>query len=118
MDFLGLRTAISPAPDLDAAKKWFTELLGVEPYFDEPFYVGYNVGGYELGLDPNSDPGLGAQPYWGVPDAEVAAAELLELGCTVISEVMDTGDGIKVGRFRDPLGNQICIIENPNFKLP
>ena len=42
---LGLRTAIYPAPDLAAAKAWYTRLLGVDPYFDEPFYVGFQVGG-------------------------------------------------------------------------
>lgn len=50
--FLGLRTVIYPAPDLDAAKAWFTEVLGREPYFDQSFYVGFEVGGYELGLSP------------------------------------------------------------------
>ena len=49
---LGLRTVIYPAPDLAAAKRWFGAVLGVEPYFDEPFYVGFSVGGYELGSTP------------------------------------------------------------------
>lgn len=48
---LGLRTAIYHVDDLQAAKEWYTKVLGVEPYFDEPFYVGFNVGGYELGLN-------------------------------------------------------------------
>src|SRR2546430_6775942 len=52
---LGLRTAIYPAPDLAAAKRWYTDMLGVAPYFDEPFYVGFSVGGFELGLLPNAD---------------------------------------------------------------
>ena len=61
--FLGLRTVIYPAPDLAASKAWYTALLGVEPYFDEPFYVGFDVGGYELGLHPET---RGAETYWGV----------------------------------------------------
>src|SRR5678815_1135164 len=71
---LGLRSAIYHAPDLDAAKRWYSKALGVQPYFDEPFYVGFEVGGYELGLNP--DPGArlkglgGAVAYWGVADAE------------------------------------------------
>jgi len=51
--FLGLRTAIYYAPDLAKAKSWYSRILGLEPYFDQPFYVGFNVGGYELGLDPD-----------------------------------------------------------------
>jgi catechol 2,3-dioxygenase-like lactoylglutathione lyase family enzyme len=59
--FLGLRTVIYPAPDLAASKAWYTALLGVEPYFDEPFYVGFDVGGYELGLNPDNEV---AETYW------------------------------------------------------
>ena len=68
--FLGLRTVIYPSPDLAAAKAWYTALLRQEPYFDEPFYVGYNVGGYELGLDPNGDVAVGPIAYWGVANAD------------------------------------------------
>src|SRR5438552_6790905 len=55
-ELLGLRTLIYPVTDLDAAKAWFTELVGFGPYFDEPFFVGFSVGGYELGLLPDGDP--------------------------------------------------------------
>lgn len=66
----GLRTAIYPAPDLAAAKAWYSRVLGREPYFDEPYYVGYSVGGFELGLIPDGTPGAsGVIVYWGVPDA-------------------------------------------------
>ena len=51
--FLGLRTVVYKVSDLGRAKAWYTKVLGIEPYFDEPFYVGFNVGGYELGLDPD-----------------------------------------------------------------
>ncbi len=50
--FLGLRTAIYHVHDIDKAKDWYSSILGFKPYFDEPFYVGYNVAGYELGLQP------------------------------------------------------------------
>jgi predicted enzyme related to lactoylglutathione lyase len=113
MQLLGLRTTIYPAPDLEKSKAWFTKMLGQEPYFDQPFYVGFNVAGYELGLDPDADPALGAQSYWGVPDAAAAVAELVEQGATVLSDVNETGDGIRVAKLTDPLGNLIGIIENP-----
>ena len=60
---LGLRTTIYPTADLEASKAWFTGLLGFGPYFDEPFYVGYEVGGYELGLNPDADVADGAVTY-------------------------------------------------------
>src|ERR1019366_6158879 len=63
----GQRTVIYPAPDLDAAKAWWTESLGAEPYFDHPFYVGYNVAGYKLGLLSDGAPEDGA-PEDGAPE--------------------------------------------------
>ncbi len=118
--FLGLRTVIYPAPDLDAAKAWFTELLGFPPYFDEPFFVGFNVGGYELGLLPlaEGEENPGVLTYWGVRDAEAAAAALLERGATVHQPVTEVGDGIKTGTFLEPNGGAVVgIIENPIFAL-
>ena len=66
--FLGLRTVIYAAPDLAKAKEWYSKAVGIKPYYDQPYYVGFNVGGYELGLDPNAKhvgPG-GATAWWGV----------------------------------------------------
>ncbi len=90
----GLRTVIYPAPDLAAAKSWWSELLGFGPYFDEPFYVGYEVGGYELGLLPDADPAQGALTYWGVDDAAAAVEQALARGATVHAPATEVGDGI------------------------
>ena len=66
---LGLRTALYPAPDLAKGKAFWSKVLGVEPYFDQPFYCGYSVGGFELGLVPDATPGKdGNCAYWGVAD--------------------------------------------------
>lgn len=120
--FLGLRTVIYRALDLDRAKTWYTSLLGCEPYFDQPFYVGYNVGGYELGLDPDasatSGGDAGAVAYWGVSNAQDALARLLSLGATERSALQEVGEGIRVATVLDPFGNVFGIIENPHFQLP
>ena len=114
---LGLRTIGYPAPDLVAAKAWFSQVLGAEPYFDEPFYVGFSVGGFELGLIPDGEPGAaGVQAFWGVPDATAELARLEGLGAQVHESVKDVGGGIKVASVRDPFGNLFSIIENPHFK--
>jgi predicted enzyme related to lactoylglutathione lyase len=113
---LGLRTAIYPAPDLAAAKDWYSKVLGQAPYFDQPFYVGFSVGGFELGLLPGGQPGtIGPQPLWGVANIESAFARLLELGASVLEPVAAVGEGIKVAAVKDPFGNRLGIIENPNF---
>lgn len=117
--FLGLRTVIYPAPDLAVSKSWFTKVLGIEPYFDEPFYVGFQVAGYELALDPGADITVGPITYWGVPDAHAALNELLEAGAQPHSDgVVDVGDRIRVASVREVGGNIFGIIENPHFQLP
>ena len=115
---LGLRTVIYPAPDLARAREWYAGLLGVRPYFDEPFYVGFSVGGFELGLLPDGQPGAtGPQALWGVPNAAEAFARLLELGATSLEPVTEVGGDIKVAAVLDPFGNRLGIIENPGFDL-
>ena len=120
--FQGLRTVIYHAPDLAKTKEWYAQALGIEPYFDQPFYVGFNVGGYELGLDPDpsSTPGGngGAVAYWGVADAEGALRRLISLRAKERSGVQEVGEGIRVATVFDPFGNIFGIIENPHFKLP
>jgi len=113
---LGLRTAIYPTPDLAAAKRWYAELLGQAPYFDEPFYVGFAVGGFELGLLPDGQPGTqGPQALWGVADIAAVYARLLAMGATTLDAVADVGGGIQVAAVQDPFGNRLGLIQNPNF---
>ena len=118
--FKALMTAIYPAPDLAKAKAWYAEAFGVQPYFDEPFYVGFNVAGFELGLVPSEarthQPGnSGVVAYWGVENANAAFARLRSLGAAEIDPVRDVGEGIQVAIVADPFGNAIGIIENPHF---
>jgi predicted enzyme related to lactoylglutathione lyase len=113
---LGLRTALYPAPELAQAKAWYTKVLEQAPYFDEPFYVGFSIGGFELGLVPDATPGLdGPQPYWGVPDCAAELRRLVALGATELEPVTDVGGGIKVASVKDPFGNRFAFIENPHF---
>jgi predicted enzyme related to lactoylglutathione lyase len=121
MTFLGLRTAKYTARDLAAAKAWYSQVLDHAPYFDEPFYVGFNVGGFELGITPDEDapverPEAGVA-YWGVPDAAAAHARLLEFGATDFEPIQDVGGGIRIGAVRDPFGNILGVIENPGFRI-
>src|SRR4029079_10588463 len=101
-------------------KQWYAQVLGEPPYFDQPFYVGFSIGGYELGLDPNSTASGagGSVAYWGVKDARAAFDRLISLGATAKSDVQDVGEGIRVASVLDPFGNVFGIIENPNFALP
>jgi predicted enzyme related to lactoylglutathione lyase len=114
----GLRTAIYPTPDLEKGKAWYSEVFGVAPYFDQPFYVGFAVGGFELGLVPDAKPGMdGCNAYWGVDDVVAEVARITALGAAVHSEVQDVGEGIRVAELKDPFGNVLGLIENPHFKI-
>ena len=117
--FRGLRTAIYAVDDIARGKDWYTKAFGTEPYFDEAYYVGFNIGGFELGLDPDAKPvgAGGSTAYWGVGDADQAVAHLVSVGGNVESPVSDVGGGIRVAVVLDPLGNKVGIIENPHFDL-
>ncbi len=117
--FLGWRTVGFKVTDLESAKKWYTEALGFEPYFDQPFYVGYNVGGYELGLMPSDNEiviGNNIEAYLGVEDAAASYSRLLALGASARSAPQDVGDSIIVATITDPFGNILGVIQNPHFQ--
>jgi hypothetical protein len=115
--FLGIRTAVYPVSNLDEAKSWWTRVLGHGPYFDESFYVGFNVGGFELALDPGADPARGPVLYWGVCNADDALRGLLAAGAKPDEPVRDVGDSIRVATVVSPDGMTVGIIENPHFEV-
>jgi predicted enzyme related to lactoylglutathione lyase len=118
--FLGLRTVIYHAPDIETAKAWYSAAFGLAPYFDQPFYVGFEIGGFELGLDPDASGvniGNNAVAYWGVSDIAQAYGHLLDHGAEPRQPVKDVGDGIKTATVADPFGNVIGLIQNPHFKI-
>ncbi len=117
--FLGLRSLIYTVNDIEKAKAWYTEVLGEGPYFDEPFYVGFNVGGFELGLSPTeakTEAGS-AHGYWGVEDVDAEYQRLISLGATAHEALQDVGGGIRLGTVIDPFGNILGVIYNPVFAV-
>lgn len=117
----GPRTVVYSVPDLARAKDWYTEALGVKPYFDEAYYVGFNVGGYELGLNPKgtvAQPvGSGVRVFWGVDNIDEELNRLLGIGAKPHKPVEDIGADIKVASVLDPYGNLIGLIYNPHFAI-
>ncbi|MBI2511509.1 MAG: VOC family protein [Opitutae bacterium] len=114
----GLRSHLLAAPDLACAKEWYAHALGRAPYFDQPFYVGFNVGGFELGLVPDARPAAGpggGVAYWGVDDVRATHARLIALGATSLEEPTEVGGGIVVASVVDPFGNTLGLIFNPHF---
>jgi lactoylglutathione lyase len=118
-EYLGLRTAIYKVPDIAKAKQWYTEVFSTPPYFDMPFYVGFNIAGFELGLQPGEKTDSrseNVEVYWGVDNVEVSFNRLLGLGAASHHPPQDVGEGIIVATVKDPWDNIIGIIYNPGFK--
>ncbi|ELX11156.1 putative glyoxalase/bleomycin resistance protein/dioxygenase [Janthinobacterium sp. HH01] len=114
----GLRTVAYPVADLAAAKAWYSKVFDTAPYFDQPFYVGFNIGGFELGLIPDGKPGqTGSMVYWGVDDIAAEVERIVALGATVHGAIQDVGENIKTVELADPFGNLLCLIDNPHFDL-
>jgi catechol 2,3-dioxygenase-like lactoylglutathione lyase family enzyme len=109
-----LRTVIYPTGDLDASKAWWEQFLGFPAYFDEPFYVGFEVSGCELGLLPDGDPADGAHAYWKVDDVAAAFAEAIGAGAVSHTEPADVGGGIETALVRTPDGSIVGFISVPD----
>ena len=116
---LGLRSLIYAVNNIEAAKRWYTAVLGQAPYFDSPAYVGFNVGGFELGLWATEQPVEvgGAHGYWGVEDIDAEYSRLLELGAREHTPVQNVGGEIRLGTVLDPFGNILGVIYNPGFNV-
>ncbi len=117
--FKALRTIVYHVEDIEQAKIFYTGFLGFGPYFDEPFYVGYDVSGYELGLDPDIKKiNRGDTPvtYWQVESIEETFKRLEHMGAKTHSDIRSVGGEIKVASLTDPFGNIIGIIEDPDFR--
>ncbi len=112
-----LRSVIYQVEDLAKAKLFYTAAIGTEPYFDQPFYVGFAVGDHELGLDPDCGtlkPGPGGGiAYWKVDDIHATWTHLLSIGGTATSPPRDVGGGMLVAIVADPFGNPVGLIEEP-----
>ncbi len=123
----GMATLNLWAEDLDAAKDWYTQVLGIEPYYVIPGgYVEFRVGDREdeLGIiarsySPRPQPGRpgGAIVNWHVDDVRAAFARLLELGATEYEGVTErgAGEGFVTASVVDPFGNVLGIMQNPHY---
>ncbi|MFJ7904953.1 VOC family protein [Streptomyces sp. NPDC096198] len=111
----GAHTIIYPAKDLAGSKAVFSALLEVEPYADQPYYVGFRTAGQEIGLDPNGHAkGMtGPVPYWVVADIRTRLAALLEAGAELLQDVQDVGGGKLIASVKDPDGNLVGLTQDP-----
>ena len=108
----GIKTVLHPVSDLETAKRVYSALLGVSPQADAPYYVGYDVGGQQIGLVPGSDM-TAPVSYWHVSDINAKLAEVMAAGATVKEPPRDVGGGRMVATFTDPDGNVLGLLQDP-----
>ena len=106
---------VIPVDDTTRAKAFYGRVLRSEPYVDEAYYVGYRVGGLEIGLDPNGHrQGLtGPLPYWTVDDIRKSLIELRDGGAEVQQDVKDVGGGKLTALVKDADGNLVGLLQAP-----
>lgn len=111
--FKKLRSAIYQVSDLQKATEWYIDILDMQPYFKESFYVGFNVNGFELGLHPGEATLAKGQAvaYWAVDDIKAAIAKMVASGAVIIEPLSDVGGGTKVASVKDPWGNAVGLIQ-------
>ncbi len=118
---LGLRTVIYKVSNLQNAKEWYAKAFETMPYFDQPYYVGFNIGGFELGLQSEEDGSKEKTDneiaYWGVEDIEQTYNRLIEIGATEKEKPYNVGGELMTATVKDPFGNIIGLIYNPHFKI-
>ena len=103
---------VYPTKELASTKQIFSKFLGVEPYVDGPYYVGYKVGDMEIGLDPNAQ-NAGPVTYIDVADIKSSLQEIIALGATLHQDVKDVAKGLLVASIKDKDGNILGFRQNP-----
>jgi len=107
----GIRTIIYPVKDVVQATTLFRKFLGIEPYANQPYYVGFKVGDQDIGLVPGGN-NAGVTPFYHVDDIKSSLQIFLEAGAEVIQEIKDVGQGRLVASVKDKDGNLIGLIEH------
>jgi len=107
----GIRTVVYPVNDIAKAKALFRELLGKEPYADDPYYVGFKLGKTDIGLDPNGHR-EGMTVYYEVDDIRKSLQFLLDAGAAQVQEIKDVGGGRLIASVKDADGNIVGLLQD------
>ena len=107
----GVKTIIYPVKDVNQAKTMFHKLLEVEPYADQPYYVGFKIGDQDIGLVPNSPEG-GMTAFYHVDDIKNSLQILLDAGAEIIQDIKNVGGGRLIASVKDTDNNIIGLVQN------
>jgi predicted enzyme related to lactoylglutathione lyase len=107
----GMCLLVYPAKNIEADKKLFQAVLGVEPYVDTPYYTGFRTGDLEIGLDPKGS-SSGPIAYWAVDDIKAALQRLLDAGAELVQDVRSVGPGRHIAQVKDAQGSTVGILQD------
>ena len=107
----GVKTIIYPVKDITQATTLFRKFLDVEPYADQPYYVGFKIGDQDIGLVPNSPEG-GMTAFYHVDEIKDSLQILVDGGAEIVQDVRNVGGGRLIASAKDNDGNLIGLIQN------
>src|SRR3954447_19600069 len=105
-----IKLIVYPAKDLEKTKSFYSKFLGVEPYVDGPYYVGYKLDNLEVGLDPN---GQAAICYIDVTDVKSSLQTLVDTGAVIQQDIKDVGGGMLIAQIKDASDNILGLRQSP-----
>jgi predicted enzyme related to lactoylglutathione lyase len=110
----GIKIVLHPVSDVEAAKRVYAALLGIQPQADSPYYVGFDVGGQHIGLVPGGGPQAMTSPvaFWEVPDIDAKIGEMVAAGAEVKEAPHEVGGGRVVATLTDPDGNVLGLVHD------
>lgn len=101
-----IKLLVYPAKNVNASKALFNTFLGVEPYVDSEYYVGYKIDNLEIGLDPH---GQAIIAYTDVPDIKASLQALVDSGASIYQEAKEVGGGLLIAQVKDANGNVVGL---------
>lgn len=107
----GIKTILYPVKDVNESKNVYRKLLGVEPYADQPYYVGFKIEDQDIGLIPNNAEG-GVTAFFHIDDIKSSLQILLDAGAQIIQNVKNVGGERLIATVKDKDGNIIGLIQN------
>lgn len=102
-----IKLLVYPVKDVEKAKAFYGKFLDTEPYVADDYYVGYRVGGLEVGLDPNSN--VGPIAYIDVEDIKSSVQAMTEVGAEVVQGIKEVGGGLLIAQVKDANGNVVGL---------
>jgi predicted enzyme related to lactoylglutathione lyase len=107
----GMCLLVYPTKDIEADKKLFQAVLGVDPYAESAYYTGFRTGDLEIGLDPNGS-SSGPIAYWAVDDIKASLQRLLDAGAELVQDVRKVGPSRQIAQVKDAQGSVVGILQD------